>query len=646
MMINGFCPVATSPTRLVLLVCLAAILAGCSTTGMVEPSSPGHGELEAASLPGDASRALIGYYSGIADPEKGLFEMTPMRTVATHFNMVYLLNFQSGITYKFIPEESNVGQRLLTVAVTIKNPYAGAPKFSGLDTRGILITGASRQIGIDLWASGKINPQLLNADGWTRWWNPNEFSNPGYFGYIDGWLGAFDFGAYDAVLNGYKMFADSLSETEEELYAAGEPALDADTGRAVFRSAKLTRRYTIQFPAGESHFNYAVDVSWAEPVKWPPEIPDDFPPDANCAEAWYVRCDIVQNTLEYDAWTGPSGGIILQVYVHDWQGRILGQAAPQVASINIHSIDLFGSYIAHPGLIFDNGKKAIYQINLQNECVPTGPGTKWVGIEVISSVGSYNQVGKAAPSAALAAYQLVPIEVAGSEPALIKKFGIHAFVLRKNDGTDPAVSDAQLERDVNWANAFYNHYGFGVEIAEKSYIDSSLFYILDIYYADYLNEAEKDLSGLLNVYYVKSFVGTNWLGFAYIPCYYSECFASSTYIFMSADATLNDPETLAHEMGHNIGLLADEYLLDSLPNCTEVVASQGCPVSSHFFCSELDNVPYNLMYFALGTNGQPQDYYIGDDDIGMSSPTIDSQAENIAYFHTHYPYNFKDMQNE
>jgi len=159
----------------------------------------------------------------------------------------------------------------------------------------------------------------MNADGYTRWWNPHEFpvntSTP-HQGYIDGLLGKPNSGAnFDATLNGYKYFATDLTDPEATM-----ADLDVERRGAFEAGTSCTRRYQIYFPPSGLVFNYAVDASWAPPTVNPPvNIPDDFPMEANRPEAYRYEIQNMDNTLIYHSGTGFSDGMLnMSVYIYDW----------------------------------------------------------------------------------------------------------------------------------------------------------------------------------------------------------------------------------------------------------------------------------------------------------------------------------------
>jgi len=629
---------------LIILIVLFAFLVGCSGAS-VDPlaTGTGAGTNEQLTRQGEGpGRSLWGFWSGYANTETGIYELTPMRTADAHLNMVPLLNQTAGVIMETIDAESNPAKGLITMRFTLKHPYATAPKYTGFDVRGILITGASKYIASGLKVAGTANPRLLNADGWTRWWNPVEFFNPGYFGYTNGKAGNPSFGLYDATINPYKLFADSLPEAEDQLHCVSVPELNDDNGRAVFRSPQLSRIYRFQFPKGDSYFNYAIDASWAEPMSWPPVVPDNFPPYANCDEAWYVRTHVLNSTLEYVPGAGCTGYFYMYIYVYDWQGRMLNTVNPQVISINIYSKDLLGENVGHTTLSGDTGKQAIYYADISSLCQPAKAGTYELAIEVVSVQGSYKQSWQSAPNAQLAAYTLLSVDVAGPELQLVKKLGIHAYVLRQSNGTSPAATDIEVQQDIDWANTFFSQYGFGIELAQRTFINASEYYNLDPNDSDSLFAFQHDISGLINVYYVRSVIGLA-TSYATLRCDFVNNWANSRYIVFDSTNCAGIESVLAHELGHNMAILEDTYMLDILGSCSAVAQYHGCSYPSDIYCSPSDKVMGNLMYFGYPYDLPPSSYFLSMGDIKMTTPPIESQAENAVYFHTHFPDYFKGI---
>jgi len=89
--------------------------------------------------------------------------------------------------------------------IGLRRPFLGLNQFTGFDVKGILISDGSLNgfTDSDVNIPGMGDTRLLNPDGYTLWWNPNEFPDIGtIFGYIDGVLGQpYDIAGFTATLN-------------------------------------------------------------------------------------------------------------------------------------------------------------------------------------------------------------------------------------------------------------------------------------------------------------------------------------------------------------------------------------------------------------------------------------------------------------
>jgi len=309
--------------RSMLVLCLAVlamtVAVGCAGNGQspVAPSSEqpaltGSAQVEQAAPNTSQGHALLGYWECAVDPETGMVEFVPLRTSEFHFNMVPILEAGMNITLVNPPTlESGV----LHANIALHHPFSGKNNLSGFDVKGILITeGSEAGFGNpDLRIAGPYQTRLLNADGFARWWNPAEFLHEGMTGYSPGKLGTFMDPAKAATLNGYKLYADGFAM--EANLSELDPA-----SRAFFQAGSVNSRHFEISLASGLKFNYAVDCSWAAPNPNPPvNLPDDFPPEANQAEPWYIQVDEWNNTLWYQG--GDFGGNVnYKITVHDWQG--------------------------------------------------------------------------------------------------------------------------------------------------------------------------------------------------------------------------------------------------------------------------------------------------------------------------------------
>ncbi len=285
------------------------LIAGCSAQGP-DPVAP-----DVETLRGEAheSHQLWGLWQFKADPKAGTLDVIPVRNAEMHLNALPFLEPPANV--KLSIENIEFNGNTIYVDVFLSHPFTGLNQFTGFDVCGILISNGSVSGFTDpaLILAGEGDTRLLNADGLTRWWNPAEFPvNDGtMFAYNDGLLGTPDSAAgFNATLNGYKYFTDYFGANE------GLDTVDP-SGRSEFTPGTTNvRHYTIALGSEGLVFNYAVDACWAFPQGEQPWDIDDFGPNANSPESWYVKTEVVGNTL-YNTGTQSGGNLVLSVDVYD-----------------------------------------------------------------------------------------------------------------------------------------------------------------------------------------------------------------------------------------------------------------------------------------------------------------------------------------
>ncbi len=410
------------PHAVLVILFLALIIIGCSGNP-VSPDETSDVPLALSSATQSEtsanSRNLLGYYKLTVAPQTGDVQIVPVRNADFHLNVTGTLNLTMGVTAVGVPGESDPANGLIVMDVTLDHPFGTKPQFSGFDVKGILITPGSLDVGSLVFADAD-ETQLENADGFSRWWNPTEFTAPGMFGYTQGALTGTPQSSLTATVNPYKYFADILYPTSSLAAVVNEP-LDSDLGRGVFRSGESnTRRYNIRFemdPGPQIVFGYAVDCSWALPDPKPPsEIPDDFPIEANQPEAYRIGIQEEFNSLYYDSESGTGGGVLrLQVSVFDWQGQEAGAIADEIDAVRILSPDLFGGGIT---VAFDEETttKAMYSADLTTDIIPTHAGDTVLVVMAKSQDGpGYDQGFGPAPAATISAFQTMLVDVIDPE---------------------------------------------------------------------------------------------------------------------------------------------------------------------------------------------------------------------------------------
>jgi hypothetical protein len=254
------------------------------------------------------------------DVQAEQIEAIPLRGTDMHLNALHFLEPPAGL-YLTLEGPPHFSLSTVEVDVGLRHPFLGLDRYTGFDVCGILISSGSYTIneGGDLHLAYSEDVYLDNADGLTRWWNPDDFpynaGNPNQ-SYIDGLLGNPDATCnFNNNLNGYKYFADELGP--EDSVTSLDPAK-----RGYFSAGqKNIRHYVIKHNGlATFRFNYAVDASWAMPANHNnPDVPDDFPPAANKREPFHIEVREILNTLYYipDIWEG-GGELQVEVDAYQW----------------------------------------------------------------------------------------------------------------------------------------------------------------------------------------------------------------------------------------------------------------------------------------------------------------------------------------
>ncbi len=413
-------------------VLLLLILSACSGTPSSNPTIPQlpENDLAPAAMvemiaPG---HSLLGYFFVTVDPATSEVAAVPLRGAAQHLNALRFVEPPSGGSTVSFSNVSVDGQ-LISLDISILHPLAGQQHYCGFDVKGIIIGKADTTDPTDpsrSWGAGSDSLRLLNADGWTRWWNPLEFPDNGTaWSYQDGIYGTPKAQyAYNSTLLGYKLFASSLESDEEDLLHLLDYPKEHPKGRATFHAGtQLTRHYDIWFPDNGSGgpqiiFNYAIDACHGFPPDYQPgefiEVPGGFPPEANQLEPFFVGAEVTENTLYLTSLGCVGGSLRLHIKLSDWQALIKETpVSEQVQSIEITSPLLFNG-TREPVLVADltdSEGYAIYEIILEG-LTPDSLLDQQVLVTVCSSDGDYQpEKTLYTGSAPLSSYYVIPVSV-------------------------------------------------------------------------------------------------------------------------------------------------------------------------------------------------------------------------------------------
>jgi hypothetical protein len=327
-----------------LVVLLGFLLPGCAGGGGGSPTVPALSDTEgsrevpqltaAVNYPAnDPSKshyqAVWGVWDVTIDRETGL-RVVPVRDAQYALNVVEFLQPPMGslsnLSVTIIDREKLFIAGDVTVDVSLTHPFPSLTQFTGFDVMGVFIGTGDYIANSDAkihYSNPERNPILRNADGYTRWMNPMEFTTPGIVGYTEGALGNKN-QFWNSSLNPYKYFANGLHSTQSIIDFYSNSINVANRGMFT-TTATNTRRYVLDFPMIDGRpdvrFQYAVVANWAEPASIPPMmVPEDFPAEANMQEAFNVTISTVGSTIYWNNMYDNGGDLFLTLEIFDWQG--------------------------------------------------------------------------------------------------------------------------------------------------------------------------------------------------------------------------------------------------------------------------------------------------------------------------------------
>ncbi len=328
--------------RLSVIAVISIILTGCSS-GVNNPvaaevgNSDGLGDI--ITHRDQSGTFMLGLWYCSMEPGETQIDITPLRTAEITLNINNLLSNSPGTFTIGDLDLSNFDTGRLGCTITIKHPLDDMDQFHIFDVLGVFLHNGASILEFDPSAptysggpdAGENEALLLNPDGYTRWFNQPEFDGDGppILEYTP--MGFSNLPLPTAVLNPYKIFADSLGEETDYYTWITTPGYS--NFRNIFRAGMSnSRRYDFQFPMIDSvpvlNFQFAVIANW-EPgdptLTGNPNVyePGDFPSSANREEPFFVNVSTVASSLYFDS-TGPvpefGGNFIIDIEIFDWQG--------------------------------------------------------------------------------------------------------------------------------------------------------------------------------------------------------------------------------------------------------------------------------------------------------------------------------------
>ncbi len=293
---------------LIIMTSMVSCSSGNSTPVVPGPSLPD--QTQTVQGVNGSQTHLWGYYDCTIDPEAETIEINPNRDVMFTLNILSFLETNPpGLVTSINDLEFFDDIIRFDLDVTIYHPFPGIPQFDGYDVRGLFISPGTTSLKYNpslIYFDLGVDPMLVNADGYSRWFNPSEFKVPGLFGYFQG-QNASNSIYLTSTLNGYKYFADSLTSDDDVI-----GFLKNTQDRGVFSSGSSNaRNYIIDFTTSTPgfRFGYAVLANWGGMT------PEFHPSNANEA----LSCDaIISGGLYYTNEIENGGNIELDLGLFDW----------------------------------------------------------------------------------------------------------------------------------------------------------------------------------------------------------------------------------------------------------------------------------------------------------------------------------------
>ncbi len=390
-------------TFVVATIVLALFVAiGCSEGNGGSPATPSTNP-DLTSGPGQTGQAqnpntsLLGYYDIYFDVESRTMQIVEDRTASFTINIIPLLNQMTsphnGLTISLLYiDESDPNLIKVDVDLQWYHPFPTQDQFKVYDFMGVIISNGDSTLNYHNLRVGNYGTDtyMTNADGYTRWFNPSEFTSEGFFGWTPGGIQNLE---GTAKVNPYKAFGKGLN-IHGDLWDWLEGGSNND---GVFKSG-AGRRMKLEFPIPNDGlvFGFAVVCCWENQGSGP------YSP-YHRAEPVAFRVT-VEDDLYYDG-TASYGNLIADIDVWAW--------GAQPSTVLVESTVLSGIETAAP-TGGGGANWSTYSID-----IPAAPISSIDGHElwVIAECDSYNYInvpGVSAPPASepLAAFYRFPLFIA------------------------------------------------------------------------------------------------------------------------------------------------------------------------------------------------------------------------------------------
>ncbi len=310
---------------IVMAILLAVGCSGGKETLPTEPAVDASPQISHSSSTGN--HMLWGLWLFKLSEDHRSIDVYPVRLAGMHLNVLNLLQTRPCTHCLRVSNIVHHPPDEITFDLTLVHPFPGLPKYTGFDVRAIFISGADYEfpgLGRTISWSGN-HPRMLDYDGYTSVFNPTEYPESApvlpVFKYIRGHFARG--GNPSSTLNPYIAF---WTESTRRMFETG---------------GYQTLPVRLRVPGGPLEFGYAVDACWHPPDGDVIDPVVDFPPEANCPEAYEVNVHVFDGL---DPEPGTFANV--EVEVHDWQGiNSIGTVTLEVPGLMSSPVEFMNSTI-------------------------------------------------------------------------------------------------------------------------------------------------------------------------------------------------------------------------------------------------------------------------------------------------------------
>ena len=405
---------------------------GCSGGGG-NPLTPSNDNLRYGSTTPN-QQMLLGHYDISIDTNTFEIEVLPIRGPQFQANVIMYLQPPAGnpanIGLALNPGGTDISQGIIDIDISITHPFPGT-NMRGFDVRAIVMGKKATQLSwydYDIQYPKPDEFRLLNADGYTRWWNAVEFLTPGLFGYTPGVMGNT---SPKGTTNAYKYFCDGLGASDP-LEIPVDTRGTFSTEDAQGDPNTLTRQYIMKFPmvggAPQVQFQYAICASFMPPPPdtTPPGPVEVYPIEANCPEVYRIGITVDPSSTAYFVSTQSGGDLVLNIELFDWQVlEYEGGVPAQIDHFILESPSLWDGFVdpLSSGILIPSMSEtsSVWQVEIP-DVTPTS-----VSQDIFVTVQSKDPISYSPPNpgsaiypgGTLAAYFLYTYELPGNSAPII-----------------------------------------------------------------------------------------------------------------------------------------------------------------------------------------------------------------------------------